>query len=89
MPAPASFITTEKKSQISGIRIEPDETGGIGFIGYTFVFLILFVRFVHFGHKLRKFESDDLLKKTKGVSSVFWSNFQNFLRALRHGNGKS
>lgn len=35
VPAPASFITTEKKSQISGIRIEPDETGGIGFIGYT------------------------------------------------------
>lgn len=29
------FITTEKKAHLSGIRVEADEPGDEGFIGYT------------------------------------------------------
>uniref|UniRef100_A0A915DNB0 Uncharacterized protein n=1 Tax=Ditylenchus dipsaci TaxID=166011 RepID=A0A915DNB0_9BILA len=29
------FITTEKKAHLSGIRVEADEPGDEGFVGYT------------------------------------------------------
>ncbi|KAI3419685.1 hypothetical protein GPALN_004117 [Globodera pallida] len=34
-PHTASILTMEKRAQLSGIRIEPEEQGGDGFIGYA------------------------------------------------------
>lgn len=29
------FITTEKKAHLSGLRVEVEEPGDVGFVGYT------------------------------------------------------